>query len=516
MLCRQARGQYNRKSEYLRSRYGSDESQVHTSKESKSKKIRRLEDKTDEIDSSLYSYYPDSIPVYEVRKDVMTGEPVSRGRLHLIHENVNSQEHIDHDGSERVSFRKFRELLQCAPTEPDIDSQHGGISLLKLAKLSLESTELACAWIESGCNPWQHCRETMEKYKRGEYPKPEVRHDGAFIELLRVINGELHGDWPWGQDRGGLGYKLGDKQHWKPFHYVVRSISDWRDSIFFLSGESSYMRFNFPFPSFSNGPRIGYNDIAFPWHRPFEAQILRYHIALTHNNFSDSFYLHHNGSHHHEVPWQERIPKAAYFSTINDHRLTPFDQAVLRPDLFDASYSNPWGEITNWNPLAPEHVTKVNENHIPPRRNDSKPGEADYIFPLMTHRSYNPAHYKYVIVSLGGVGAPSDRLENVLAYSGAVVLLEESEWTYHFSAHMQPWVHYVPISYNMADLIDKVQWLHDHDDMAQQIARNGLNFGKSHLRLEDSYCFMAAALKSVESVVAKTDAVKPWNPWKLV
>ena len=39
-------------------------------------------------------------------------------------------------------------------------------------------------------------------------------------------------------------------------------------------------------------------------------------------------------------------------------------------------------------------------------------------------------------------------------------------------------VHYVPLSYSSADLIEKIEWLINHDTMAQQIAENAKNFGK--------------------------------------
>jgi hypothetical protein len=43
--------------------------------------------------------------------------------------------------------------------------------------------------------------------------------------------------------------------------------------------------------------------------------------------------------------------------------------------------------------------------------------------------------------------ASSGRLASMLAYSGAVVLLQLSEFEYHFSARLKPWVHYVPLTY---------------------------------------------------------------------
>lgn len=52
--------------------------------------------------------------------------------------------------------------------------------------------------------------------------------------------------------------------------------------------------------------------------------------------------------------------------------------------------------------------------------------------------------YKYLLVMIGSDGlASADRLPTLLAHSGAVVLLQESEFSYHFSARLKAWVHYV-------------------------------------------------------------------------
>ena len=78
-------------------------------------------------------------------------------------------------------------------------------------------------------------------------------------------------------------------------------------------------------------------------------------------------------------------------------------------------------------------------------------------------------HYKYVVV-VGYERSTTGRLPRLLAHSGAVILLPQSPFLYHFSSRLLAWVHYVPLLYTSADLIEKVEWLRDHDDMAQQIA----------------------------------------------
>lgn len=63
-------------------------------------------------------------------------------------------------------------------------------------------------------------------------------------------------------------------------------------------------------------------------------------------------------------------------------------------------------------------------------------------------------------------------------FIGAVILLQETSFFFHFSVRLKPWVHYVPLAYNMADATDKIEWLKANDELAQRIASNGRNFGK--------------------------------------
>ena len=125
--------------------------------------------------------------------------------------------------------------------------------------------------------------------------------------------------------------------------------------------------------------------------------------------------------------------------------------------------------------------------------NDTIDHQAGFVQPLMrfaVNRGYNPQSYKYVIVPAGSaVQSTSGRLAQLLAHSGAVILLQEAGFNYPFSARLQSWIHYVPLDYNMADATDKIEWLIKHDDMAKRIAHNARNFGKSYLRLEDHLCY---------------------------
>jgi len=51
-----------------------------------------------------------------------------------------------------------------------------------------------------------------------------------------------------------------------------------------------------------------------------------------------------------------------------------------------------------------------------------------------------------------------------------------------------------------------------NDNLAQRIAQNGYNFGKSYLRLEDYICYAATALQTVALLQKGSSALIPWTP----
>ena len=459
------------------------------------------------VSPSGFSYFPDSIPSFEVRRDIYTGKEVQRGLLHLI-----GEEKVDAHTGPRVTYDEFKKSLMCSPTEPDLDGSRGSLSLISLARSSLsrKAFERMCAHSETNCKPWNKCDDSVKRLKNGHWKqccKNEIRYHGhgfGFFRLYRIINGSFYIDWYWGTER--LKANVGNIEIFK---FVVRSISDLSDNVFFIGGETSALHHNFPFPLFSSSPAINNNDIPMPWNQAVKQEMVRYKIASENRNFSDTFYQYQR---HSVTKWEDRMSKAAWFCTIKPIRQIVYDQAMLRPDLFDASFTG--DDWHSWNPESDEFTAKEKDAKS---ASDAKPGDASYILPLRNkaHKN-NPHDHKYIIVIAGHDGlATADRLQHLLAYSGAVILLQETSFSYHFTSRLKPWVHYVPLSFNTADAIAKVEWLQQHDKEAQRIAQNGLNFGKSYLRMEDMYCYIATAFKSIEDIMNGSTALIPFEPKKL-
>ena len=74
--------------------------------------------------------------------------------------------------------------------------------------------------------------------------------------------------------------------------------------------------------------------------------------------------------------------------------------------------------------------------------------------------------------------------------SGSVSFKQDSPNIQYFFHELEPWVHYIPVSNDLSDLLDRIRWAKEHDRAAQKIAENGRNFALTHLMPEHilAYC----------------------------
>lgn len=50
-----------------------------------------------------------------------------------------------------------------------------------------------------------------------------------------------------------------------------------------------------------------------------------------------------------------------------------------------------------------------------------------------------------------------------LLVGNSVILKQDSIYYEHFYNELQPWKHYVPFKKDLSDLLEKIQWVKDHD-----------------------------------------------------
>lgn len=161
-----------------------------------------IDNATSTYDSTVHDFdaydYPKRIQTFHVRRDHYTNEIVSRGRL----ERIGGLEHK----SAPISLSLFRKELQCATHEPTLNGRRGIINLLELVKPTNEMLELMCAWVENRCQPWTVCREVVKRFKHNPptdlgMMNSDLRIEVAHVNLVRIMNGTVYVDWPWGSRR---------------------------------------------------------------------------------------------------------------------------------------------------------------------------------------------------------------------------------------------------------------------------------------------------------------------------
>lgn len=101
---------------------------------------------------------------------------------------------------------------------------------------------------------------------------------------------------------------------------------------------------------------------------------------------------------------------------------------------------------------------------------------------------YEQSKYKYILHLDGNVAA--HRLAKFFLL-GSVTLLSETGSMLWFQHMLQPYVHYVPVSKDLDDLIDKIKWCRENDDKCREIAENAFELGKKVLTEEGCFGYIA-------------------------
>ena len=174
------------------------------------------------------------------------------------------------------------------------------------------------------------------------------------------------------------------------------------------------------------------------------------------------------------IPWDHKVPTAVFRGASTGCGVTADSNPRLRaaqlsaelapasPPLIDAG-------ITKWN-LRPrklrdsQYLQTIDVRALPPLTSYLSPSEQ--------------AAYKYVLHIEGHVAAfrlPVD------LQMGSVVLMVESPWKLWFTDRLVPFEHYIPVTRDLSDLAERVQWCRDHDGECRQIADNARAFYDRYL-----------------------------------
>jgi serine/threonine protein kinase len=91
-------------------------------------------------------------------------------------------------------------------------------------------------------------------------------------------------------------------------------------------------------------------------------------------------------------------------------------------------------------------------------------------------------------------------MSNELA-TGSVVLLVESQWKLWYSDMLQPYVHYVPVSWDLSNLLEVVQWCKDNDETCKNIAGNAREFYERVLNRDSILDYMQKVIVDITNTM---------------
>jgi hypothetical protein len=203
------------------------------------------------------------------------------------------------------------------------------------------------------------------------------------------------------------------------------------------------------------------------------------------------------------------LPKAYWIGTLTGPwEVQPDDAigAVPRVKLLRLAAQNRAQLQAEWSGVASYGIKWIkNSTHIqglnasgPPRTVEAVTGAKR----VGRKKLSQWADFKYY-VNLDGV-VMGGRLNKLFALGG-VVLQHQAGYYEHMTALAKPYEHYVPIAYDLSDLIPKIKWLQSNDGEAEKIARQGRELFSRRMRLEDDLCYTWRALEALGSKTSSAE-----------
>lgn len=101
--------------------------------------------------------------------------------------------------------------------------------------------------------------------------------------------------------------------------------------------------------------------------------------------------------------------------------------------------------------------------------------------------------YKLIIAISGHTWAS---LLKPALLSNSCVIKQDPIATEWFETYLVEWIHYVPVLYDLSDLLEKIKWAQDHDEECRKIGENGRKFALRHFTESSVNSFVHKALSN--------------------
>jgi Glycosyl transferase family 90 len=76
-----------------------------------------------------------------------------------------------------------------------------------------------------------------------------------------------------------------------------------------------------------------------------------------------------------------------------------------------------------------------------------------------------------------------------LLQSGSL-LFKSTRFREWYTERLKPYVHYIPVNYNLTDLEEKITWAYQHPKAAEQIMKNGNFLSKQFFTRKEINCYV--------------------------
>ncbi|MFS8563824.1 MAG: glycosyltransferase family 90 protein [Rhabdochlamydiaceae bacterium] len=101
--------------------------------------------------------------------------------------------------------------------------------------------------------------------------------------------------------------------------------------------------------------------------------------------------------------------------------------------------------------------------------------------------------YKYQILIDGNTCTYSRAYWQL--FSDCLIFKQTSPNIQWYYCCLSPYVHYIPLAYDLSDLKEKIEWARIHDAEAQQIVASANDFAQKNLKKEDVYFYLLLLLQ---------------------
>lgn len=177
--------------------------------------------------------------------------------------------------------------------------------------------------------------------------------------------------------------------------------------------------------------------------------------------------------------WQTKKEMAVFRGSSTGSGVTPeTNQRLKALELSEQYPSHLDVGIVKWNTRPRKHISSKFLETIERQKYDT-------VEPMSLQEQADS--YKYILDLEGHVAAY--RLSYELS-CGSVVILADSRWKMWYSEYIKPFVHYVPVKWDLSDLIEKIEWCRANDDECMRIASNAKKFYDKYLCLDGLLDFM--------------------------